>query len=130
VGQQTDLALRLQRDLTWDRSAGSAFLVPGQGYRISYVDPKGIRWAENHNGWIGFRGWSQENFSLNVAFNRQKPYELQPAGVSYGPAGLVLAMAIMGITFVLRGMRRMQSPEPASETPTPESTEITPDAGS
>jgi len=106
VAAHYDLGRTVEMDYKGVRATGWAEAFPGGGgYRLSYTHPSGTRYGLLYRKPLAMNG--HERIQLDVVYLPDDPEKFQPAGLSYVPGGISLALFGAGMAGILRARRRL-----------------------
>ena len=104
VARYFELQLHIGLDLQGERVMGSAQPNENGSYRLRYETEDGIH-ARTYRGGFGLQETSDRPFDVQLVRDPEKPGRFQPAGLSYLPGVLTLAIFCVGMACILHARR-------------------------
>ncbi len=104
VARYFELALHIGLDLQGERVMGTAQPNEDGSYRLRYETEGGIH-ARTYRGGFGLQDTADHPFDVQLVRDPEQPGRFQPAGLSYLPGVLTLAIFCVGMACILHARR-------------------------
>jgi hypothetical protein len=103
VGSFYQVGAKAALDFKGRRIEGNAERNEAGGYRIRYKHPSGAIYARMHRGGLGIQRYQDDQAPVEMAYDAEEPGKFQPAGLSYIPGGVSLALFFAAMSSLLHG---------------------------